>query len=152
MNYCSGATQAPKRETGNYTTAAGQFTVRLQQWVLHQGALVVIVVYTNSHGGVDDFNTQEMVSGSTNLTDLNRPQGAVPCPNGGTTQNPGGGPPGDFAITLAADATQLIAGNDFTLTATANKNTGAGYRIWLVNQTDGQAELRRGHVLLLERL
>lgn len=140
VEYCGGAVQAAKRETGNYTTYAGQFTVRQQRWLLQNGALVVIVLYTNAHGGVDDFTTQEMVTGSQNLADLNRPQGAVPCPGGGTTENPGGGNgQGGWSISLSADATNLVAGNDFTLTATANKNTsGTGYAIFIVNQTDDE--------------
>jgi hypothetical protein len=41
-------------------------------------------------------------------------------------------------VTLSADDTDLIAGNDFTLTATANKTTsGTGFAIFIVNETDG---------------
>ncbi len=139
VDYCGGEVKQATRQEGNYTTYAGEFTVRQQRWVLQNGALIVIVLYTNNHNGTDDFTTQEMVTGSQNLADLNRPQGAVPCPNGGTTQNPGGGTgSGGWSVSLTADDTSLIAGNDFTLTATANKNTGGtGFAIFIVNQTDG---------------
>lgn len=140
VDYCGGPVQPEKRETGSYTTYAGEFTVRHQRWLLQNGALVVIVVYTNAHGGLDDFTAQEMVTGSQNLADLNRPQGAVPCPGGGTTQNPGGGTgSGGWSISLTASATDLVAGNDFVLTATANKNvSGTGFAIFIVNQTDNE--------------
>jgi len=142
VDYCGGTALAPRRETGNYNTLAGQFTVRSQRWITVGGALAVIVLYTNAGPGGDHFTTQEMVTGTTNLVELNRPGGAVPCPGGGTTQPPGGGGGGSggWAVTLAADRTTLIAGNDFQLTATANKNpSGTGYRVYIVNQTENTA-------------
>ncbi|MEO8541725.1 MAG: hypothetical protein ABI577_18445, partial [bacterium] len=138
VNYCGGTAQAPQREEGNYTTAAGSFTVQQKRWVVQNGALITIVLYTNNHG-TDDFTTQEMVTGSQNLATQNRPQGAVPCPGGGTTDDPGGGSgSGTWSVSLSADATNLIAGNDFTLTATANATVAnSGFAIFIVNQTDG---------------
>ncbi len=144
VDYCGGTALAPKREEGNYTTLAGQFTVRSQRWLTVNGALAVIVLYTNAGPNGDHFTTQEMVTGTQNLVELNRPGGAVPCPNGGTTTPPGGGGggggSGGWAVTLAADDTTLIAGNDLQLTATANKSpSGTGYRVFIVNQTDNSA-------------
>jgi hypothetical protein len=131
VDYCGGTVQSPKREEGNYNTYAGQFTVRQQRWVLHAGALVVIVLYTNNHNGADDFTTQEMTTGFENLVDLNAPQGSVGCYHAS-------GSGGTWSITLSADAAQLTAGNQFVLTATANKNvSGSGFAIFIVNQTDG---------------
>ncbi len=136
VDYCGGEPAADTRVEGDYNTAAGQFSIRLQRKFIHQGALITITLFTNNDGP-GGFDLQEMSSGSTNLADLNRPQGAVPCPNGGTTQNPGGNT-GGWAVTLTADDTDLIAGNDFTLTATANKSTaGTGFAIFIQNNTDG---------------